>query len=127
MRHVVILRKIFYDMVASKQKTIESRWNVHKIAPYKKVSVGDELLIKQMGKDVTLKAIVKDVRFYELSPQMADEIKAKYGEQIGLNYYKDWHLARKKKYCTLVWLEDVEKIEPIKVKKSNGSAWFVLK
>ncbi len=36
---------------------------MHKVAPYNKVSVGDEILLKETGKDVTATAKVKDVRY----------------------------------------------------------------
>ena len=59
MQHVAILRQPFFDMVLSGEKTIESRWSMHKVAPYGKVGIGDEILLKETGKDVTATAKVK--------------------------------------------------------------------
>ena len=61
MRHIVILKKKYYDMVLAGTKTIESRFSMNKCAPYNKVQVGDTLLIKETGKDVSATAKVKDV------------------------------------------------------------------
>ena len=36
---------------------------MHKVAPYNKASVGDEILLKETGKDVTETVKVKDVRY----------------------------------------------------------------
>ena len=45
-----------------------------KVAQYNKVSIGDEILLKETGKDVTATAKVKDVRYYELIPQIVEDI-----------------------------------------------------
>lgn len=127
MKHIVIFRQPFFDMVLSGEKTIESRWSMKKVAPYDKVKVGDELLLKRTSHDVTATAIVKDVKYFDLTPQIADEIKAKWNKEIGIYKFENWNLYRNKRYCTLIWLEDVKQIEPLKVKRSNGSGWIVLK
>jgi len=59
MQHIAILRQPFFNMVLSGEKTIESRWSMHKVAPYGKVNIGDEILLKETGKNVTATAIVK--------------------------------------------------------------------
>lgn len=127
MKHIVILRQPFLDMILSGEKTIESRWSMNKIAPYKKVNVGDDLLLKLTSNPVTATAKVKVVKFYELTPQIVEEIKMKYGKQVGTDKFKDWQSTLNKKYCTLIWLEDVKIVEPIHVPRSNGTGWITLK
>ena len=127
MKHIAILKQPFFNMVLSGEKTIESRWSVNKIAPYQKIKVGDELFIKQTGKPVTVKAKVKNVKFYELNTSLAENIKTQYGKQIGIDKLKNWQEISKKKYCSLIWLGDVQEIEPIEVPRSNGNGWIILK
>ena len=55
----------------------------------------------------------------------ADGVKD--GKEIGIDKFKDWQNILQKKYCTLIWLSDVKTIDPIKVQRSNGSGWIVLK
>ncbi len=126
MQHIAILKQPFFNMVLSGEKTIESRWSMNKIPPYDKVSVGDKILLKESGKDVTAIATVKDVKYYQLSPELVEEIRLKYGKQIGTDKFKDWKSTMKKRYCTLIWLCNVKEIEPIKVKRSNGAGWLIL-
>ena len=38
------------EVMEEGEKTIESRWSMHKVAPYGKVSVGDEILLKETAK-----------------------------------------------------------------------------
>lgn len=88
MQHIAILRQPFFDMVLSGEKTIESRWSMNKVAPYGKVSVGDEILLKETGKDVTAVATAEKVLFFKLTPEIVEEIRAKYGKQIGTDNLK---------------------------------------
>ena len=127
MQHIAILKQPFFYMVLSGEKTIESRWSMVKVAPYKKVSVGDKILLKETGKDVTATANVKKVQFYELTPELVEDIRIKYGKQIGTDKFEDWKSTLQKKYCTLIWLDEVTPVAPIKVKRSNGAGWIVLK
>lgn len=127
MQHIAILKQPFFDMVLSGEKTIESRWSMVKVAPYKKVSVGDKILLKETGKVVTATANVKKVQFYELTPEIVEDIRIKYGRQIGTDKFEDWKSTLQKKYCTLIWLDKVTPVDPIKVKRSNGAGWIVLK
>lgn len=132
-KHIVILAKkcfgikSIYNMVISGQKTIESRWSMHKIAPYHKVNIGDVLLLKEMGSPITAKAIVSDVKFYELTPEIVDELRIKYGKQIGTDKKENWENIYYKKYGTLIWLKNVEEIATLQVPRSNGSAWIIPK
>lgn len=68
MKHIAILRQLFYDFVLSGLKTIESRWSMHKIAPYNKIKIGDTIFIKKTGDKILANAVVKDVKFFDLTP-----------------------------------------------------------
>lgn len=127
MKHLAIFKQPFYDMVLSGEKTIESRWSMNKIAPYNKVNIGDEILLKLTGQPATATAKVKDVKYYELTPEIAEDIRLKYGREIGIDKFENWDETRQKKYLTLIWLVDVKTIKPLEVPRSNGSGWIILK
>jgi len=127
MKHIAILKPKYYNMILSGEKSIESRFSMNKCNPYKKVKVQDEILIKKTGEAVTASAKVKHVKYYELSPDIVEEIRIKYGKQIGTDKIKDWESTFQKKYCTLIWLEDIKVINPIEVPRSNGAGWIILK
>ena len=127
MKHIAILRQPFYGMVLNGTKTIESRWGMNKCAPFGKIKVGDVIYIKQTGKPVTAKAVAKEVKFYILTPKLVEEIRIKYGKLIGTDKFEDWETTLNKKYCTLIWLDKVEKIPPMQVPRSNGAGWIILK
>ena len=127
MKHIAIIKEPYFSMVLRGEKTIESRWSMHKVAPYQKVQVGDEILIKKTGQPVTVKAEVADVQYFTLTPQKVDEIRIMYGKQIGTDKLEDWQSTLQKKYCTLVWLKNVVRIPPLVVPRSNGAGWIVCK
>lgn len=127
MKHIAIFRQPFFDMVLSGEKTIESRWSMKKVAPFNKVQIGDELLLKQTSHDVIATAKVKDVKYFELTQDIAEEIKSKWNKEIGIYKFDNWDNYKNKKYCTLIWLDNVKQTQPIKVKRSNGSGWIVVK
>ncbi len=126
MKHVAILKQPFFDMILSGEKTIESRFSMNKIVPFNKVSIGDEIYLKQTGKQVTAKAEVDKVQYYQLTPEMADQIRKDFGKQIGIDKFEDWETTRNKRYCTLIWLKNVKKISPVEVPRSNGAGWLLL-
>lgn len=126
MKHIVILKKKYFDMILSGKKTIESRFSLNKSAPYGKVNVGDELLLKVTGGDVTAVAKVKAVEYYELYPELVNKIRVRYGKEIGSTKLSEWMDTMTKNYCTLVWFEDVKQIDPISVKRSCGSGWIII-
>ena len=127
MQHIAILKEPFFSMVLSGEKTIESRWSYNKIAPYNKVKIGDTILIKKTGCNVTAVAKVSKVKFYNLTPELVEDIRIKYGKLIGTEKFEDWKTTLSKKYCTLIWLIDVKRIDPLVVTRSNGAGWICLK
>lgn len=126
MEHIAILKQPFFDMVLSGEKTIESRWSMNKTAPYNKISVGDKIYFKQSGEPVTAFGVAKKVKFYELSPQMVQDIRLKYGKEIWTDKFEDWQGTKCKRFCTLIWLGDVQTISPIEVERSFGNGWKCL-
>ena len=127
MKHIAILRQPFFDLILRGEKTIESRWSMHRIAPYEKVNVGDIILLKETGKDVTAQAKVSKIEYFELTPMVVEKIRMQYGKQIGMQYFTNYDKILQKKFCTLIWLEDVKIIPPIKVPRSNGAGWLISK
>lgn len=127
MEHLAIVRQPFYDLILSEEKTIESRWSLNKCAPYQKVGIGDIIYFKLPGKAITATAQVKDVKFYELNPVLADQIKNLYGKEICAHKFENWETYRNKKYLTLIWLEKIKKIAPYHIDKKGRAGWVLIK
>lgn len=129
MEHIAILSKKFrlLDKILSGEKTIESRWYKFKKPPYESISIGDTIYFKEGGDPIKVKATVERVLFFNSpNPEKIKEILLKYHKMIGvdMDYFE---LIKNKKFCTLIFLKNVEKIKPFFIKKEGYglmSAWI---
>lgn len=129
MDHLAILKKKWLAKILSGEKTIESRWHKQKRKPYQKIVKGDIIYLKETGKPVTAKAQVKDALFFEkLTEEKCRDIITSYGKEINMDLDAIPTL-RDKNYCTLVVLENVEKIQPFTINKQGygvQAAWITV-
>lgn len=135
MEHVAILdgKRKLLKKILQKEKRIESRWYVHKKAPYQQVKEGEIIYFKETGKSITAKARVSKVLFFDtLTPQKVKGILEKYGKDIGFdNTAKKiaFEKYKNKKYCTLIFLKNVEEIGAIAIDKMGYGlmcAWITI-
>ncbi|MFH1064419.1 MAG: ASCH domain-containing protein [Candidatus Woesearchaeota archaeon] len=121
MDHVAILakkRKLLQKIISG-EKTIESRWYKFRKAPYRSIAVGDVVYFKDSGDPVIVKARVADVLFFaELDREIFDSIISEYGSRICIDS-SFWNSVKDKKLCTLIFLKDVETIEPFNIDKKG--------
>ncbi len=129
MEHIAILSKErkLLAKILSGEKTIESRWYKFKRTPYKTIYVGETVYFKDSGEPVTAKAIVEKALFFEdLDYSKIKNVLENYGKQICIPLSSAEKLVGKN-YCTLVFLKDVEKIDPFNINKTGFglmSAWI---
>ncbi|OGM08951.1 hypothetical protein A2Z67_06500 [Candidatus Woesebacteria bacterium RBG_13_36_22] len=117
MDHVAIMKKSWgmIPRILSKEKTIESRWYKKRSTPWGKIKKGDTIYFKNSGEPVTVKVKVNKVKeFEDLTPKKIKEILPTYYRFLGvsdrgiLDFY---NLVKDKKYCILIFLKNVEKLE----------------
>ncbi|MBU2590121.1 MAG: hypothetical protein KKF52_04855 [Nanoarchaeota archaeon] len=131
MDHLAILskQKNLLSKIISGRKTIESRWYKFKKTPYENISINDIIYFKESGEPVTIIAQVSKVLFFkDLHNNKINEILKKYGEQIcvPLSYANE---LISKKYCTLIFLDNVKPIVPFQIdKRGYGlmTAWITV-
>lgn len=131
MDHLAILSKKgnFLDKILSGEKTIESRWYKFEKTPYKKIVAGDSIYFKESGKPVSVKAIVAKALFFDdLNDDKIKNIIQQYGQQLGVSpLYAD--KIKGKKFCTLIFLHQVEEIKPFHIDKTGYgmmAAWITV-
>ncbi len=113
------------------RKKIESRWGVNRCAPWDRVTIGDVVYFKDAGEKVSVKANVSEVRSFEnLTLNKVRGILEKYGGDDGIavsDLEETIAWARGKKYCTLIFLKDPERVVPFAIDKRGfgaGAAWI---
>lgn len=142
MDHVAILRKscvskgdnLLGDILAGK-KTVESRWYINKVSPWNNIKAGDTVYFKESGCPVTaVSKVSKVVQYADLNDDLIFEIINKYGKKIApnsdaLSLSKWAEKERSKRYCILIFLEDVRSILPFNINKKGfgiSSAWLAV-
>ena len=132
MHHLAILdkKRKLLPKILSGEKTIESRWYRQKRAPWDIIKAGDIIFFKDSGEPVTAKAEVAQVQQFYLPHTDLSSLIQKYGKKIGFeekNFPEILAWCQKRKYCILIHLQKVQKIEPFEInKKGYGmmAAWI---
>ena len=133
--HLAILRKSsgLLEKITSGEKKIESRWYSTRRAPWGRIKEGDIVFFKYSGGAVEASAkAAKVLQFSDLTVDKIENIWAKYGNQIGLEAERIPAFLKsigEKRYCILVFLKDVKRIQKFKIDKTgygNASAWIVV-
>lgn len=125
--HLAILREPYLSRILMGVKTIESRFLRMRTAPYGRVAVDDQLILKRSGGPIAATARVAKVAFYDnLTPARVAALIDQYAAGLCL---EDDVLDRVQhsRYAVLIWLSDVAPIEHLPIlNKRDRRAWVVL-
>jgi len=94
-----------------------------KYAPWDKIQPDDTLYFKDSGAPVTLKAKAEKIlQIFPLSPQKIQNLLDEYGGDDGIKpeqIQTFFQRFQDKNYCILIFLKEVEAIEPFEINKSG--------
>lgn len=134
MDHVAIMKRSWglTQKILNGEKTVETRWYMHKVVPWNKIHPGEIVYFKDTGCPVTLKATVSKVEQFEnLNDQKIKQVLNKFSaSDLGTTEIPNQIQAyvKNKKYCIAVHLMNPQKINiPFNIsKKGFGamSAWI---
>ena len=124
--HLVILKRPYLEAILEGRKIIESRFARTKRSPFEQVSAGDKLFLKVSSGPVCAAATAAAVEnFAGLTPKRILKLKEQYNRYIcGSDEY--WQSRANCRFGFLVWLKDIERIEPVQIGKKDWRAWVVL-
>lgn len=128
--HIAIMRKSWglAEKILSGEKTIESRWYKNKYRPWGNIGREDTVYFKDSGGPVKIKAKVSKVLQFEgLTSSKVKELLRKYSKANGLGVGKGeiekyYQVFKDKRYCILIFLKDVEPLEPFDIDKTGFGA-----
>ncbi len=116
----------FTDKICTGTKVIESRWYLNRYAPWGKIAKGNTIYFKNSGEPVKIKATVKSVLSFEnLSPQRVNQLLLQYGKDDGIekkDIPKFYNLFKDKRYCLLIFLQNVQEVKPFEINKKGFGA-----
>ncbi len=125
--HLAVFTEPFLSMILSGKKTMESRFSINNVIPYRRVLPKDIVLIKKSGGSIVGFFIVKDVAYFSnLTKGKVELTENQYGNQLA---WDDNFLSNKSysKYLSLISFELVLKINPIETNKSDKTGWSIVK
>lgn len=127
--HLAIFNEPFLSLIFSGQKKIESRFSINMISPFKKVSKGDVIVLKESGGFITGVFVAGEVMYFtNLDESGFKKLDEKYGNLICSNYDKDfWKKRENARYVTLIEVKKVKKLIPFSSEKNDRLAWSVLR
>ena len=124
--HLAIFVEPYLRLLLEGSKTIESRFSVHRCAPYEKVNVGDVLILKRSGGPVVGLCQVSETLFYALGTVSLETIRAKYATALCAEDPAFWQDRKKASYATLLKVERPRTVEPLNLTKRDRRGWVVL-
>lgn len=132
-KHLAIFSAGFAELVLAGKKTIDTRFSLKRIPPFGRVSPGDVVYIKPVGRDIRGRFLVKKVIYFEgLDDGDLSLIDRLYGGRIlpgaGEERSKFFERNASKNFASLIFIDRVEQFltAPVKVDKKDRRGWVVL-
>jgi len=124
--HLAVFAEPFLGFLLAGQKTVESRFSVHRHAPFGCVRAGDIVLVKESGGPVVAIAEVSEVWYYELDANARHVIRSRFGRQLCVEP-EFWESKADSCYATLMQFARIDRLPPIPCLKRDRRGWVVLR
>lgn len=123
--HVAVMVEPYLSKVLNGSKTIESRFSQKMTTPWKKVNVGDAVILKESGGGFVGIFEAGDVVYKELySSDDIQMIKSQYNDRLCIED-DFWEKKKDSKYVTLISISHLFIFNPIELRFKNRQAWIV--
>jgi hypothetical protein len=125
--HLAVVSEPYLTQILGGIKTIESRFSMREVPPFRCVAEGDILFLKKGGAPVTGVCRVSRVWFHRLDPERYHRIIQEHAVELSVDSSPFWHEKESALFCTLMELEDVRPITPTTLRKTDRRGWVVLR
>jgi ASC-1-like (ASCH) protein len=125
--HLAVFNEPYLTYILNGKKTVESRFALKKIAPFKQISSGDIILLKKSSGPILGLCKVSEVWFYNLNPKLLQDIRADFTQVLCAQDPAFWEQRNNAAYATLLLISSVKVITPIRYPKKDRRGWVVLK
>lgn len=124
--HLAVFVEPYLSYLLRGQKTIESRFSVFRCAPYQRVKRGDVVLLKLSAGPVVGLCQVGQTWFYQLDKRSWGEIRSVFTERLCAQDPDFWRARMRASYATLMQVENVRRLGPVRWAKRDRRGWVVL-
>ena len=125
--HLAVFLEPYPSYILDGQKTVESRFSVKRIPPYRRVGVGDVLLLKGTGGPIVGIGRISQVWSYHIDPESLCELQSVFSDALCAQDPEFWAERSNASFATLMRLDHVQSIAPVYVGKSDRRGWVVLR
>jgi ASC-1-like (ASCH) protein len=124
--HLAILRPEYLEKIIAGEKRVECRFQRRPFPPFNRVKTDDVIWLKESCGPVVAKATAELVLdFNNLDRDSLRQIHRDYNADI-LGAPEFWRSIQDCVVCTLIWLKNVEPLNPFRIRKSDRRAWIPL-
>ncbi len=124
--HLAILVEPYLQFILNGRKTVESRFSAHRCAPYQRVHRGDVVLLKRSGGPIIGVCQIVNSWFYRLDPKSWRTIREEFTQALCAQDPTFWKERERASFATLMRLQHVLPITPIRCTKRDRRGWVVL-
>lgn len=121
--HLAVFVEPYLEAILDGRKTVESRFALHRCAPYGQVETGDVILLKRSGGPVVGIARAANTDFRRLGPGDLESIRCTYADELFATDDDFWTVRADKRYATLIGLEETLRIDEMVVEKRDRRGW----
>jgi len=125
--HLAVMVEPYLSYLLEGKKTIESRFSIHKRAPYNRVRKDDVILVKRPGGPIVGICLVSNVWFYELDQASWKKIWTDFFQKIFVADPEFWFERQHASYATLILIKNARTIRPFRYAKKDRRGWVVLR
>jgi hypothetical protein len=124
--HLGVFVEPYLGFILEGKKTIESRFSMHKHAPFQQVNPGDLIILKRSSGPVRGICRVSHAWYYRVDATTWDEIES-YAAALCMDASPFWQSKKAASYATLMRIEDVCRLPDLEIDKVDPQSWVVLK
>jgi hypothetical protein len=125
--HLAVMVEPYLSKICRGEKRIESRLTKVNISPFRRAEAGDVILFKLSGGPIQAVARVESTRFEDLSTTGLAPKSLANAFAAGLSYEPGYvETKAEARFVSLMWLEDVQRIDAISFAKPGRQAWVTL-
>lgn len=124
--HLAVMVEPYLRFILDGSKTVESRFSVHRIAPYERVEIGDVILLKRTGGPIVGICQVSQRWFYKLDPHSWQTIKQNFTQALCAQDPSFWKQRKSASFATLMRVKHVRSISPITISKRDRRGWVIV-
>ncbi|WP_026754766.1 hypothetical protein [Sediminibacter sp. Hel_I_10] len=126
--HLAIFNEPFLSAILEERKTIESRFSVNRIDPFRKVYEKDIILIKESGGLIMGFFVAGRTEYWINNKLRLEQIKEKYNDKICASLDENfWQKRATSKYITLIEVKKVFTFNSFNIMKKDRTSWSVIK